>query len=112
MVYAIFAGMQYFTLTGRGLLEDEEAKEMIKDGTIQQVVDVRTKLEWDNGHYKDAVHIPVTSINKDTTRELNKDENVLVYCNTGQRARVGAEKLRALGFQNVYYIGGSYTKLG
>ena len=36
---------------------------------------------------------------------------ILVYCNTGQRARFAAEKLASLGFQDVVYIDGSYRTL-
>jgi len=36
---------------------------------------------------------------------------LLVYCNTGQRARFAAEKLEGLGFKDVYYIAGLYTSL-
>ena len=38
-------------------------------------------------------------------------EEILVYCNTGQRARRAAEVLRKLGYKNVYYIESSYTSL-
>jgi len=47
---------------------------------------------------------------KKTTTELPK-RGLLVYCNTGQRARFAAEKLEDLGFKDVYYIAGHYSSL-
>jgi Rhodanese-related sulfurtransferase len=66
--------------------------------------------EWRAGHYPGAIHIPGTMINRKTTAQLPK-KGLLVYCNTGQRARFAAEKLRELGFKDVYYIAGFYTSL-
>ena len=67
-------------------------------------------MEWRAGHYPKALHIPVNKINEKTTTELPK-KGLLVYCNTGQRARFAAEKLENLGFEEVYYIAGHYSSL-
>lgn len=64
-LYTIYAGLNYYTLTGKGLLSSEKAKKMISSGDITMVVDVRTKFEWDRGHYKGAKHISVTSLSHD-----------------------------------------------
>jgi len=42
---------------------------------------------------------------------LKKNAGIVTYCNTGQRARSGAERLKALGFKNVYYIDGTYSQI-
>ena len=70
----------------------------------------RDNSEWRLGHYPGAVHIPVNKLGKRTTSKLPK-KGLLVYCNTGQRARFAAEKLVELGFTEVYYISGLYTDL-
>ena len=95
---------------GQNLVSSSEAKRLIKEGKIKRVIDVRTVVEYRAGHYPRALHIPVDKINEKTTTELPK-KGLLVYCNTGQRARFAAEKLEELGFQNVYYIAGPYTTL-
>jgi len=99
-----------YTYTGGQLLTARQAKNRIKSGKIKRVIDVRTGMEWRLGHYPGAVHIPVNKINKKTTKSLPK-KGLLVYCNTGQRARFAAEKLIGLGFNEVYYIAGLYTDL-
>ena len=42
---------------------------------------------------------------------LSSKKGTLVYCNTGQRARVAANKLEKMGFLEVYYIDGHYSSL-
>ena len=99
-----------YTMTGSQLITSKKAKRLIKSGKIKRVIDVRTDTEWRLGHYPGAVHIPVNKITKKTTSKLPK-KGLLVYCNTGQRARFAAEKLEKLGFKDVYYIAGLYTDL-
>jgi rhodanese-related sulfurtransferase len=104
------AALTAYTYFGQNLISSEEAKRLIKDGKIKAVIDVRTATEWRAGHYRGALHIPVDKINEKTVAELPK-RGLLVYCNTGQRARFAAEKLEDLGFKDVYYIAGLYSSL-
>jgi len=106
----VFFLLIFYTFTGKNLLSASEARSKIASGEISAVVDVRTSLEYSNGHYPGAVHIPVGDISEETTSSL-PPKGLLVYCNTGQRARYGARKLEKLGFKNVYYIACSYTCL-
>jgi phage shock protein E len=99
-----------YTYFGENLVSSKDAKKMIRAGTIKKVIDVRTIAEYRAGHYRGALHIPVNKINRKTTTELPK-KGLLVYCNTGQRARFAAEKLEELGFEDVYYIAGHYSSL-
>jgi phage shock protein E len=99
-----------YTYTGSNRITPEQAKMMIMSGDIQEVVDVRTAVEYNAGHYPGAMHIPVTEINAQTT-SLLPTNGILVYCNTGQRARFASQKLTALGFTDVYYIAESYGTL-
>jgi rhodanese-related sulfurtransferase len=95
---------------GQNLVSASEAKRLIKEGKIKKVIDVRTITEYRAGHYPKALHIPVNKMDEKTTTELPK-KGLLVYCNTGQRARFAAEKLEELGFEDVYYIAGHYSSL-
>jgi phage shock protein E len=104
------AALAAYTFLGENLVSSEEAKRLIKEGKIKKVIDVRTTVEYRAGHYPRALHIPVDKINEKTTSELPKS-GLLVYCNTGQRARFAAEKLVELGFKQVYYIAGHYSSL-
>jgi rhodanese-related sulfurtransferase len=95
-------------MTGEQKILPSEAKKMIEKGA--KVVDVRTKIEWNLGHYPDAFHIPANTL-KQTKLPFSKDDVVIVYCNTGQRARSAAEVLANLGYERVFYIASSYVSL-
>ena len=110
-LYTGFAALRYYSLSGTQLIGAGRAKKMIKSGEIKHVVDVRSKFEWDFGHYPGAVHIPVGVISQDRLKVFKKDDCILIYCNTGQRARVGAEKIASFGFKKVYYIDGLYSTI-
>jgi len=110
IIIGTLAAAAVYTFSGRNLVTSKEANKLIRAGKIKKVIDVRTTSEYRAGHYKGAVHIPVNTINKKTTAGLPK-KGLLVYCNTGQRARFAAEKLEKLGFEDVYYIAGHYSSL-
>ena len=110
LVVGTLAAAATYTFLGANLVSAAQAKKMIRSGKIKKVIDVRTAMEYRAGHYRGALHIPVNKINKKTTTELPK-KGLLVYCNTGQRARFAAEKLIDLGFEDVYYIAGHYSTL-
>ena len=112
LILIIFGlSMHIYTLTGIRLIPASQAKRLIEAGDISQIVDIRTKAEYDLGHYPNSIHIPVDKINKDTVKVLDKSKTVLVYCNTGQRARYAANKLDKLGFKEVVYIDGTYNTI-
>ena len=109
-LYAGFAGLRYYSLSGTQLVSASKAKKMIRSGEIKTVVDVRTKVEWDFGHYPGAVHMPVGSITKAKVDKL-PNGGILTYCNTGNRARKGAEIIMSYGREKVYYIDGTYKSI-
>jgi len=115
MYFSIFVGIiaaaLTYTLTGPNLISAKRAKAMIRAGTISRVIDVRTSSEFKAGHYPGAIHIPIGTISRASTKNLPRDGGILAYCNSGQRARYAAEKLEGLGFKNVFYIAGPYTGL-
>jgi phage shock protein E len=110
-MYAGFAALRYYSLSGTQLISAARAKKMIKSGEIKHVVDVRTKFEWDFGHYPGAVHMPVNVISAERLKKFDKNDGILTLCNSGQRARAGAEKIASFGFKKVYYIDGLYSTI-
>jgi len=87
-------------------IASEEAKKMIEAGGVI-VVDVRTRVEYDQGHIQEALLIPNETISGAPPAELpQKDATILVYCRSGRRSREAAHKLLALGYTNVHDFGG------
>ena len=109
-LYSIYAFANYYTYTGSQLISSNHAKKLLSAGNVQ-VVDVRTKMEYNLGHYPGAIHIPVSSMNEKSVENLSKSKVIIVYCNTGQRARHASEILKNFGFPRVYYIAESYKTI-
>ena len=110
-LYTIYAGMRYYSLTGGQLITSEKAKKMLQSGDLKIVIDVRTNTEWSLGHHPNAKNIPIQQLTKKRMKGISKMTPILVYCNTGQRARSASEKLRKMGYEHVYYIADSYLTL-
>ena len=87
-------------------ISGEEAYEMMASQEIV-VVDVRTRGEYDAGHIENAVLVPNESIGSEMPEALpDKEATLLIYCRSGRRSKDAAQKLLALGYQNVYDFGG------
>ena len=88
-------------------ISQDEAKKMMDNGNVI-ILDVREKSEYDAGHIKGAVLLPVGTINADTAAEViaSKDSVVLVYCRSGNRSKKASVVLAKLGYKNIYEFGG------
>ena len=88
-------------------ITQEKAKEIMDGGGDYVILDVREQSEFDEGHIFGAVLIPYTEIEERAENELSdKDETILVYCRSGRRSKIAAEKLSELGYTNVLEFGG------
>lgn len=64
-----------------------------------QLLDVRTREEWDGGHANHALHIPVDEVLAGKTQTLSPTKKIYVYCAAGGRAGRAAAYLQKHGFQ-------------
>lgn len=76
----------------------EQVEQELADGA--QLLDVRTKKEWDEGHLEGAKLITVTEDGflEKAKATLDPEKDVVVYCRSGSRSAKAAEQLRAAGF--------------
>ena len=106
------AMVAYYTFNSPLVISAEEAKKGIAEGKFPIILDVRTDLEYNLGHYPEAIHIPTANLaNEVETKLPNKKTPVLIYCNTGQRSRYAADLLKKKGYESVRYITGPYWSL-
>lgn len=88
-------------------ISQEKAKKMMEQEESCIIVDVRSQDEFETGHIPGAVCIPNETIKEEAPAELpDPDQIILVYCRSGNRSRLAAEKLASLGYTNVYEFGG------
>jgi rhodanese-related sulfurtransferase len=79
----------------------------MKDLKNYVILDVRTKEEYMEGHFKDAILIPDYDI-KDNIRIKMPDKHspIFVYCRTGLRSEKACKIMIDLGYEKVYDFGG------
>ncbi len=78
-------------------------KQLLKEGA--QIIDVRTKAEFQNGHVKGAVNIPLNNLSNHYAK-LKKDKPIITCCASGVRSAQAKHILTSNGFTKVYNGGG------
>ena len=68
------------------------------------VIDVRTETEWDTGHLEGALHIEWQDILK-IPSEIQKDEEIFLYCRSGNRSGKATKILLEAGYVNAKNAG-------
>jgi rhodanese-related sulfurtransferase len=113
LVIVLIIFLYRYAMNSPHRISSEIAKELLQNGQIDLVLDVRTNLERNTlGYYPGSVHIPGSDLEKRMPLEYpNKNINILAYCNSGQRARIATEKLHELGYNNAAYIASTYGTL-
>ena len=72
-----------------------------------QIIDVRSKEEFDSGHIPNAMNIDYTEISARLSElEPYKNHKIVVYCKSGVRARLAQSILMEAGFSEVYHLTG------
>ena len=82
-----------------------KVRELVEEDAF--IVDVREKDEYEQGHLKNAVNIPLSEL-RERTDEIPKDEPVYLHCRSGQRSYNAVLALQGRGYENVFNISGSY----
>ena len=85
----------------------EKAKQLMDTEENYIILDVRTQEEYDQGHIPGATLIPDNRIDADAEKVLtDKNQLILVYCRSGRRSKLAAERLVQLGYTNIKEFGG------
>lgn len=86
-----------------GIGPKTDYKQLMQNGAT--IVDVRTKAEYQSGHIKDSINIPLNNLSNHYSR-LDKTKPVITCCASGIRSAQGKAILQANGFTEVYNGGG------
>lgn len=94
---------------GITVISPEEVNEMFYSNDSQQLVDVRTLEEFQEGHLKSAQNICVTDDDfEENIAKLDKNKPIYLYCRSGKRSARAAKILKDLGFKEIYDMDGGY----
>jgi hydroxyacylglutathione hydrolase len=75
-----------------------------------QILDVRRKGEYDNGHLIDAQLVPLEGFEANA-KKLDPSSPYLIHCAGGYRSMIAASWLKKIGHKNVVNIYGGYAKI-
>ena len=93
---------------GYGDVTVQEARRLIEDKPDLVLLDVRTESEYEEGHIEGAVNIPVQELSV-RFDELSPEDELLVYCRTGNRSAQAVDILLDLGFTKIYHMDAGIT---
>lgn len=84
-----------------------EAKRMLETEPSIILVDVRRPDEYEERHIPSAILIPNETISTTRPEQLpDLDSKILVYCRTGVRSKQASDKLVAMGYTQIFDMGG------
>ena len=77
--------------------------ELLKQGAV--ILDVRSKGEYQGGHIKGSLNIPVDVLRNNLSK-LNREKPIITCCASGMRSASAKSILKSNGFTEVYNGGG------
>ena len=104
----------FFTIFSCSLINNESINQMNSDELIEFIelndavlVDVRTEDEYNSGYIENSLNIDYFSndfsLNAD---KLDKSTPIILYCRSGKRSSMSANKISKLGFKEIYNLEG------
>ena len=96
------------------LINNESVNQINSDELIEFIelndavlVDVRTEDEYNSGYIENSLNIDYFSndfsVNAD---KLDKNTPIILYCRSGKRSSMSANKISKLGFKEIYNLQG------
>jgi rhodanese-related sulfurtransferase len=82
-------------------------EELVKNGAI--IVDVRTPGEFNSGHIKGSINIPLDQINNKKDELKKKNKVIITCCRSGNRSGIAESMLQSAGIE--CYNGGPWNVL-
>lgn len=98
----------YFFWKRASQISPGQALEYLKNGAL--VIDVRSSAEFNSGHLPNAINLPVEEIETALPRRVkDKNQVLLLHCQSGMRSGVAKSRLTGLGYVNAFNLG-SYAR--
>jgi phage shock protein E len=110
----VFFGIIYYISFGQTIdeISAQEARQNVKTGNYDYIVDVRTKQEWDEGHLPNTISIPIGNLVAELPQKISdKNARILFVCKKGIRASGVVTIAHKLGYKNVQAMIGNFKEL-
>ena len=98
----------YIFLRRKNQISAETAIAYLKHGAM--LIDVRTAAEYELAHLEGARNLPLPQIDSLIVEQVpDRNQVLLLHCQSGARSGVAKNRLIALGYANTYNLG-SYDR--
>ena len=88
-------------------IDTNKALELISNNAI--IIDVREVDEYNREHIPNSVNIPLGDID---SINYDKDETIILYCQSGMRSLEESKKLADIGYTSLYNLDGGLLNWG
>lgn len=85
-----------------------DLQELVSQGAI--ILDVRSKAEFQGGHLKNSINIPVDQLKSNLKKLPKKEQPIITCCASGMRSAAAKSLLKQAGYAEVHN-GGSWRNL-
>ena len=88
-------------------ISPQQAVQLMSHESGSLVLDVREDSEYQSGHIKDSIHIPMGALaSRVGELEKYKNKNVILGCRSGSRSGRACSILKKHGFEKVHNLRG------
>lgn len=84
-------------------IKSVDFKQLVNDGAV--IIDVRTPGEFQGGHIKGSMNIPLQNI-QGSLSKIPKNKTVITCCASGMRSASAKSILKSAGYADVHNGGG------
>ena len=94
-------------ITEENSIDYESAKDILKNEKDAILIDVRSEQEYRENHLDGSINISLYDLERNGSKiELDKQNIIIVYCQSGKRSKRAVEILKQEGYEYVYEIKG------
>lgn len=94
-------------LSGYKSIDKEAVKRKMKDKNVQ-IIDIRGKSEYNEGHIDGAENVFIGTMDENIDR-VAKEKEVIIYCGSGNRSAIAYSLLVSKGFDNISNYSGGWS---
>lgn len=88
-------------------IDYQEAKTILKNDNNAILLDVRSPQEYREKHLEGSINIPVYNVDDEIEERIpNKQNTIIVYCQSGGRSKKACEILIKKKYASIYNIQG------
>lgn len=81
-------------------VSSKELSEMMKMNNNLSIIDVRNEGDFNDGHIPGAISIEYPKV-EEKLKNYDKNDLIIIYCESGPWSRLTYEKLKKKGFHNI-----------